>query len=87
MVTVDSSIDTLPPTLQRYVLIVLYYATGGEDWFDQFRFFNATNSHERRSTNCWLLVSSSPIEGSNVGVLVCWADDTIGSLSLGAYGK
>jgi hypothetical protein len=37
--------DTLPPTLQRFALVVFYYATGGEGWLDQHGFLNP-NTHE-----------------------------------------
>lgn len=40
-----ANIDTLPPTLQRYSLVVFYYATDGENWLNQFGFLNAS-SHE-----------------------------------------
>jgi hypothetical protein len=40
-----ATVDTLPPTIQRFSLATFYYSTGSEGWLDQLGFLNST-SHE-----------------------------------------
>lgn len=71
-----ASVDTLPPTQQRYALVVLYYATGGEEWWNQYGFLNAT-SHECSNWN-----GVSPLDGSDNGVLCGDDEDAVEQLLL-----
>lgn len=73
-----ANVDTLPPTLQRYIIVMFYYATGGEQWLNQLGFLNAT-SHECSN---WFAASE---DGTYWKGALCWNDGTVGSLVFGMY--